>query len=127
MAAFTASTETVPSARAAIDLTFIPASVALAGFVPCALSGTRMMLRRLAFGLVCGFDREQSGQLAVSPGPRAQSDRGHACQLEQPSRKRVHQLERTRDGSLWLEWMDVSKPRQPCQLLVEARIMLHRA
>ena len=58
---------------------------------------------------------------------RRQRHRRHAGQGLEPVRQRVDQLERALHGRQRLQRMDVGEARQPRQLLVEPRIVLHRA
>ena len=73
------------------------------------------------------LDRHHAAQLAMRAGLRRQRDRRHAGQLAQPARQLGDQRERARHGRLRLQRMDVAEAGQPRHLLVQARIVLHRA
>ena len=72
-------------------------------------------------------DAEQAAQLAMRAGLRAHRDAVHAGELEQPDGELVDHLQRALDRLLRLERVDVGEARQPRDLLVEARVVLHRA
>ena len=73
------------------------------------------------------LDRHHAAELAVRAGLGAHRDRRHAGHLEQPAAELGDQLERAGHGRDRLQRMDVAEARQPRHLLVEARVVLHRA
>ena len=74
-----------------------------------------------------GANAQQAAQLAMGAGLRAHRDARHAGELEQPDRQLVDDLKRALDRLLRLQRMDVGKAGQPRDLLVQARVVLHRA
>ncbi len=74
-----------------------------------------------------GADAEQAAQLAVGAGLGAHRHAVHAGQLEQPLGKLVDHRQRALHRFLRLERMDVGETGQPRDLLVQARVVLHRA
>ena len=80
-----------------------------------------------ALRLVRGLDGEHAGQLAVRASLGAERHRRHAGELHQIARQHFHQRDCALHGLLGLQRMDVAKARQPRHLLVQARIVLHRA
>ena len=58
---------------------------------------------------------------------RGHGDGGHAGQGLQPVGQRVDQFQGTLNRPLRLERVDIAEARQPRQLLVQARVVLHRA
>ena len=69
----------------------------------------------------------QAAQLAVRAGRGGHGHRGHAGEDLEPVRERVDQAKRALDGRLGLQRVDVGKPGEPRELLVEPGIVLHRA
>ena len=63
----------------------------------------------------------------MGAGLRAHRHGGHAGQRLQPAGQLVHQLQRALHGGLGLHRVDVGKAGEARDLLVEARIVLHRA
>ena len=105
-----------------------PSSAAVAGLVPCAEFGHQD--RPVACSpraVERGPDRHHAAQLAVRARLGRQRDRRHAGQLDQPARELGDQLERALHGRERLQRMDVAEAGQPRHLLVEARVVLHRA
>jgi hypothetical protein len=88
--------------------------------------GDQHHLARLAAGLVRGADAQQAAQLAVRTGLGRHRDAGMPVS-DQPVRQLVHHFERAAHGLLRGERVDIGKAGQPRHLLVEARIVLHRA
>ena len=84
------------------------------------LAGIALRLQRRA-------DAEQAAKLAMRARLGAHGDSLHAGQRQQPFGKLVHGLQRTAHGLLRLERVDVGKTGQPRDLLIEARVVLHRA
>ena len=80
-----------------------------------------------AFRVVRGLDREHAREFAMRAGLRRQRHRRHAGQLHQVVAEPLHQLERALHGLLRLQRMDVAEARQPRHLLVQPRVVLHRA
>src|SRR6185312_15322369 len=74
-----------------------------------------------------GADAQHAAELAMRAGGRAQRHRRHAGQHLEPMRQRVDELERALHGRRRLQWVEVGEARQPRQLLVEPRIVLHGA
>lgn len=72
-------------------------------------------------------DAEQTAELTVGAGFGAHRDTVHAGEVEQPEGKLVDHLERTLNGLLRLERMDVRKAWKTRDLFVQARIVLHGA
>ena len=73
------------------------------------------------------LDRHHAAELAMRAGLGAHRDRGHAGHLEQPAAELGDQVERARDRRQRLQRVDVGEAGQPRHLLVEARVVLHRA
>ena len=73
------------------------------------------------------LDTQNSAQFAMRARLGAHRDAFHAGQRDQPVRQLVDDAERALDGVLRLERVDVGESRHPRDLLVEARIVLHRA
>ena len=73
------------------------------------------------------LDRHHAAELAMRAGLRRHRDGMHAGDFEQPAAELVDQLQRAGHGGGRLQRMDVGKAGQPRHLLVEARIVLHRA
>jgi hypothetical protein len=74
-----------------------------------------------------GTDGQQAAQLAVGAGLGAQGHGRHASQGLQPMGQAVHQLDRALHRRLRLQRVDVGEARQARHLLVQARVVLHRA
>ena len=73
---------TPPSGADGIVIVRKPAIVAVAGFVPCAESGTSTSgALVVAARAVVGADHQDAGQLAVGAGRRLERDRVHAADL----------------------------------------------
>ena len=70
---------------------------------------------------------EQAAQFAMRARLRTHRDAVHAGEVEQPERELIDHLQRALDGLLRLQRVDVGKARQPRDLLVQARVVLHRA
>ena len=108
-----------------------PISAAVAGLVPCAESGTSTTLRVAPSPARGdgGLDRHHAAELAMRAGLRASCATAgmpvERLQLVRPARS--ISVERARHGGDRLQRMDVGEARQPRHLLVEARIVLHRA
>ena len=58
---------------------------------------------------------------------RAQRNGRHSGQGLEPMGQGVDQRERARHGRYRLKRMNIGKPRKPRQLLVEPRVVFHRA
>ncbi len=84
-------------------------------------------LLMLALGFVGGADGHQAAQLAVRAGLGRQGHRRHPRQRRQPVGQLVHQLQRALNRRLRLQRVDVREARQARHLLVQARVVLHRA
>ncbi len=125
----TASTLTVPSSFASTARTVKPSNAAVAGFVPCADFGNENLApgRRFALRLDRRADRHHAAHFAVRARLRGKRDRLHAGQLDQPAAEFAHQRERALHRLFRLQRMNVGEARKSRHLLVEARIMLHRA
>ncbi|MNE45844.1 hypothetical protein D3C80_1401520 [compost metagenome] len=81
----------------------------------------------LALGFVGGADGHQAAQLAVRAGLGRQGHRRHARQGRQPMGQLVHQLQRALNRRLRLQRVDVREAGQTRHLLVQTRVVLHRA
>lgn len=73
------------------------------------------------------LDREDAAQLAMRARLGAHRDRGHAGQRDQPVRQLVNDLQRALHRIDGRERVNVAEPWQAGHLLVQARIVLHRA
>ena len=73
------------------------------------------------------LDRHHAAELAVRTRLRRHRHRAHASQREQRLGQRVDQLERALHGRDRLQRMEIGEARQARHLLVEPRIVLHRA
>ena len=72
-------------------------------------------------------DRDHAAKLAMRAGLGRKRHRLHAGQLKQPAAQLLHERQRALHRLLRLQRMDVGEARQPRHLLVQARIVLHRA
>ena len=72
-------------------------------------------------------DREHAAQLAMRARLRAHRDRVHAGERDEPVRELLDHLERALHALHRRERVDVGETGEPRHLLVEARIVLHRA
>src|SRR5579864_136949 len=81
----------------------------------------------LAARLERRLDTHHAANLAMGTGRRAERHGLHPRDRLQPMREPVHEFERALDGDRGLQGMDVGKARQPRDLLVDTRIVLHRA
>ncbi len=82
---------------------------------------------RIAAGFVRRADREDPAKLTMRAGLGAHGDRRHTGQRAQPATELVDHLQRALHRRLRGERVDVGKAGKPRHLLVEARIVLHRA
>ena len=82
---------------------------------------------RIAARLERGANAQQAAQFAVRAGLGRHRDAVHAGEVDQPESELVDQLDRAADRFLGLERVDVGEAGQPRELLVEPRIVLHRA
>ena len=81
----------------------------------------------VAARLKSGTDRHHAAELAMRACTRAQRDGGHPGQGFQPIRQGVDQRQCPGHRRHRLERVDIGKSGEPRQLLVEPRIVLHRA
>ena len=128
-AALTASMLTFPSSLAGTERTEKPMSAAVAGLVPCAESGTSTMRLRFALSarLDSRLDRHHAAKLAVRAGFGRHCDRAHSGHRHQGVGKRFDDRQCALRGRNGLERMNIGKARQTGHLLIEARVVLHRA
>ncbi len=89
--------------------------------------GDQHALAGVALGLVGPADGQQAAELAVGAGLGRQGHRRHASERLQPMGQLVHQRQGALDGGLGLQGVQVRKARQAGHLLVQARVVLHRA
>ena len=85
------------------------------------------MAAPVAARLQCGANCHDAAQFAMRAGGRRQGHRRHAGQRLQPMRQRVDQLERALHRRYRLQRVQIGETRQPRHLLVEPRVVLHRA
>jgi hypothetical protein len=83
--------------------------------------------RPLPARLVRRLDGQQAAQLPVRPRLGRQGHGGHAGQGLQPVRQAVHELQRALGRRGRLQGVQVGEARHPRRLLVQPRIVLHRA
>ena len=81
----------------------------------------------LAARLERGPDGQQAAQFAMRAGLGAHRHGRHAGQYRQPAHQFADQRQRALHRLLRLQRMEIAKARQPRHLLVEPRIVLHRA
>ena len=81
----------------------------------------------VAASLERGADAQEAAQFAMRAGLGAHRHAVHPGEVEQPERQLIDHLERALDGLLRLERVDVGEARQPSDLFVQTRVMLHRA
>ena len=94
-AARNASTSTPPSGADGMVTVLKPAIEAVAGFVPCAESGTRTSVRSdVAAAAVVGPDHEDAGQLALGAGRGLERHGLHAADLRQRPLQLPEKLQR---------------------------------
>jgi hypothetical protein len=123
-AARTASALTTPSASAGTARTEKPISAAVVSGIGHQDHGAGLVL------VACGqrrFDRHHAAQFAVRAGLRRHRHRAHAGQRQQRMRQRIDQLQRALHGGDRLQRMEIGEARQARHLLIEARVVLHRA
>jgi hypothetical protein len=89
--------------------------------------GDQHHLARIAAGVERRANAQQPAQLAVRARFGAHRHPVHAGQVEQPEGERVDHLQRPLHRFLRLQRVDVGEAGQPRDLLVEARVVLHRA
>jgi hypothetical protein len=107
--------------------TLKPAKAAVAGLVPCALSGTSITLR-VSARLQRGLDAQHAAQLAVCPGLGRHRDAMHAGQRRSASAaSSLITSSAPCTVCCGAERVDIGKAGQPRDLFVQARIVLHRA
>jgi len=92
-----------------------------------ALGNEDRLAVALAFRLERGADRQHAAQLAVCAGLGAHRHRVHAGQGDQPVPELVDHRERALHGVDRRERVEVGEARQARDLLVQARVVLHRA
>src|SRR3546814_2917460 len=73
------------------------------------------------------FRSQYAAQFAMRPRLGAHRDAVHAGEADQPEGEFVDHTERALHGIDGGERVDIGKARQPRDLLVEARVVLHRA
>ena len=81
----------------------------------------------LAARLVIGADHEDARELALGAGRGLERDGVHPGDLGEVPRQLVHELERTLRQGLGRQRMDLGEAGQPRHVLVELRVVLHRA
>ena len=81
----------------------------------------------LTAGIERRADAEQTAKLAVCTGLGAHRHAVHAGEVDQPERQLVDHFQRAGHSRDRLQWVHVGKARQTRHLLVEARVVLHRA
>ncbi len=89
--------------------------------------GDQHSLAGVPAGLVGGADGQQAAELAVGAGLGRQGDGGHAGEGLQPVGQLVHQGQGALHGGNRLQRVDVDEAGQAGHLLIEARVVLHRA
>src|SRR3546814_374509 len=87
----------------------------------------RVLFRSLAALLERRLDAQYAAQFAMRPRLGAHRDAVHAGEADQPEGEFVDHTERALHGIDGGERVDIGKARQPRDLLVEARVVLHRA
>ena len=70
---------------------------------------------------------QQPAQFAMGASLRAHRDRGHGRQRRKPAHQLGDEHQRALCGLLRLQWVEIAETREPRHLLVETRIVLHRA
>ena len=118
-----------PRASVRTPVTWYPAIVTLAGFVPCAVSGMTICVRvspspRLS---KCARMTQQAGELALGARRGLEADRVEPGDLAEDPLEVPLQLERALRGVVVGERVEVAEAREPDEPLVDARVVLHRA